>query len=282
MKNSKISIPHNTFLISTSIKSFGFIISDTNIDSKLSATSFFELYKFDPDTTQRIYGSIRRESGALSATDTDGNIFLFYTSPLYANLFAFVKKLDIDADMSATIVYNGQIPDEHAVTALTQSLLPARDRQGLIVTETNALPPAFGDYLLPSEYALNKTTAHPSIADGYVFSKFGFVLFMSFLYMTASALDLNIQLTLDAKSGVISAELDTSGRDTEIIILRLDFMRRIMDTQNLNLFYKKGEALSLLFLPFYIDDGLYGVKAPINILLTREDLIKWQITDEDE
>ncbi len=293
MINSQNPLLSDTYLISTNIRSFGFIISDTASrpsKGRNASAAFFEVFRFSPDVTKQIFDNLCSDGArTVFATDLRGQGFLFYSPVHHVKLFAFVKKLDINGNEAATIIrehlsdsiicINGKTADiSHdgyrgicdTICNLQKLLLSCNTRDP-DTREMQSSIQGISECFCENEINLELSELALGNKQGYIFSAGGFVLFLSFFYMTASKLGARngVRLSLggNAAASVIRAELNISDNDHEKIISKLDFLRDTMDAQNLTLFYTlENQSIKTVFLPYYIDDGLHGVKAPIEPL----------------
>lgn len=281
-------LDNNTYLISTNARSFGFIISDTDTgDSKTTSKSenFFEIFHFTPDITSKIIAGLNSSASyPIFAQDINSNGFLFCKPTSVAGVFAFVKRIDINPDEVATIIRESLInkviciggdhrdysEESYAKIYNTvlkfNSLLSLDKIRNPKIHDITMSATSISDNLLIDKTSLDIYEGNSD--DEYVFSPCGFALFLSFVYLSSAKLNSKETVKIELKNNrgcfAVCASIKASLDSQSNILPKLSFLSNIMDLQNLNLFYsKKGEEINMIFLPYYIDDGLHGVKAPI-------------------
>ncbi len=257
---NELQIESGSYLISTSFKSFGFIINDTETKENGRQDNFFENFRFAPEISAKLFKLLCKNTPVtIYATDENSNGFLFFQSEITAGVFAFIKRIDINPDEAATIIresfsdrivcLNGGCDNYSEDAFLNFSSMATRVSQ--------LLENDFSDAFIYSA-SLRDTSQE------YVFSPCGFSLFLYFIRMTKSNPDVSFSPYKNG-SVIVSAQLITNGDRNDEILKKLGFVMKIMDLQNLNIYYThSNNEIKISFFPYYIDDGLHGVKAPIN------------------
>lgn len=242
----KHTIPNNVLLLSTNIRTFGYIIAET--DNADGNRNFFERFSFEPNIAIGIFHALRDgEAKPIIAADTKGNLFIFI-KPYGSGIFAIAKRLDISSANMSTIIrerlddfiYLGSLPTDCAEKHIDPSLIMEFFATCDSIMALTAIP-----------------ESNFSEADEYVFSHEGYSLFLTFIRMHGA-------VELEYKDGggykIFYACID----DIPHVSDRLEFMISAMDSQSLNLYYIKEDGkLRIAFLPYYIDDGKLGVKTKI-------------------
>ena len=257
----------NTYLFSTSLKSFGFIISSHDKDS--SSDNFFELFSFDATTTEELYRKLNDNTvDTIFARDLNENGFLFFSNKSKSSLFAVAKMIDMNSGIASTIIQKhfpdevfciGTANEENSYEHYIQIHDTIYNTKQLVSSNSVA------DY-----FKINKNTfTSTEIKSEYVFCDNGFNLFLSFVYLFAKthndADNPHISVHNIDGAKIIKIKLNCADEHSDNLTSKLNFLRDTLDAQNLSLFYEiDREEIKILFLPYYIDDGLFGVKAPIN------------------
>ncbi len=288
MINSKNIIEHNTYLISTNIRSFGYIISDTDKNRPIgnnTSENFFDIFCFEPEISSKIFELLNAPRPCtIYAIDKEMQGFLFYQSSCASSIFAFIKKIDINCDIAATIIRKGfsnsiiclngndtncseedYVKTYDIIRSLGELLSVGEEKSPQIQEMLNSAADVSDGFLIDKA---ESQICVPNNNDGYIFSVGGFALFLSFLYMTEAkhknAINVCIKLNEHQGHHLACAQILIIQYIHAGIKERLAFLRNTMDSQNLNMFYKEdGDEIKIVFLPYYIDDGLHGVKAPI-------------------
>ena len=274
---------NNTYLVSTNLRSFGFVICDADTENKKSTENFFELFRFSPNVAAKIFEALNSGSGTtVFAKDNRSNGFMFFQSTAIAGVFAFVKRIDIHPDKAATIIrsvfsddvicLNGEKTEyceedfSYIASSVNSfiSLLATNGKSGykmhgMIASLTNASSKLSVELSDTNEFC-------GAEGNDYVFSPCGFALFVGFLCLSGA----NSRIKIHPHHNNCNIAHTQIFADSDLgssLIPKLDFLRSLMDLQNLNLFYSpRGNEIDIIFLPYYIDDGLHGVKAPIDYL----------------
>ena len=277
------SIECNSYLISTNIQSFGYIISDTDdrMKEKLHASdSFFEIFQFDPDTAAKIFNTLRSNtSAAIFAKDINSNGFLFCQSVSTVGVFAFIKRIDINPDEAATIIREAFCNEiiclnceycacsEESYSEIYNMLSQIINRLSSKASSGIKIHDMLSSVThIPIRISFDNadTSLQNAGPCEYVLCVQGFAVFLSFLCMTHEIAIIKIKSYNNYH--IAYATIKADGIFQASILKKLDFLKNVMYSQNLNLFYSiKENEINIIFFPYYIDDGLLGVKAPINL-----------------
>ncbi len=255
-------ILNNTYILSTNIRSFGFILADTDEDAG-KHNNFFEKFSFEPNIAAQIYHALRDTAeNLIIAESAKGTSFMFFKPEYCAGIFTIVKRLDIMPHEMATIIresFDGNViylGGEHTE-------LPCdRDRMQDVISSITRSLAIFNDPEALTNVRL-LCDIDRSYSGEYVFCRNGYSLFLLFLCMSASK-DTDMKLSCKEYDNykIISACIDTRPNISE----RLAYLSDVMEAQSLNLYYvKEDDKLKIAFLPYYIDDGKLGVKAEIDL-----------------
>ena len=257
----------DTYLFSTSLKSFGFIISSHEADK--SSENFFERFSFDAATTEELYKRLNDNTiNIIFARDLNENGFLFFSNKSKSSLFAIAKIIDMKNDIAATIIQKHFTDDVFCIGAANEENSSENYIEiHNIICNTKQLLSADA---VTSYLEIDKSTfTSTKIKSEYVFCDNGFNLFLSFVYLFARGRNdidkphISVHNIDGAK--IIKVILNCADGHSESFMSKLNFLRDTLDAQNLSLFYEiDQEEIKIMFLPYYIDDGLFGVKAPIN------------------
>lgn len=275
----------DSYIISTDIKSFGLIIGDTDASiegSDHKAPSFFETFDFDTNVATKILRILNDERNRIIyAIDRHRNGFLFSSPASNANLFAFVKKIDIDCDIAGTII-------KERFSDLVDSVSDSKDRSydneeyasmHSLVSDISGIlsicanNPSDGEDVIRyadriAEIFSQEEIQSKQIGDliphkDHIYPASPIMLVLAFLYMTSAKDGGELSLKIDTVSDAVTIGASIDSRVSHLMP-RLEFIQSAMDMRNLSLFYREKEnTTEILFVPCYIDDGLYGVKAPI-------------------
>ena len=267
-------------MISANIKSFGYIISSTD---SFVGDDFFNIFDFEPSVASKLFNHLADNyTYGVYATDRKNQGFLFFKPTSGAEPFALVKRLDISGNIAATII-NERFSDAFVsvsdlpfstyseedyieiesiinnVKTMLSACAPAVRHSHDILTCANNISSSFGDNAIK----LNPDGPLEE-RDDYIFSSSSLSLMLMFLYMTARGRGASFNISIEGKTvGVLQASITLKDAPTRA----LEFLQSAMEKQNLSLFYRTDDdTTKILFIPYYIDDGLYGVKAPITFV----------------
>ena len=186
--------------------------------------------------------------------DKDGNCFIFCNTVSGTGVFALAKRMDLPSALAA--IQNGMFD---SVIRLDDGIPPCSlESCGVLSSIASNC-----EELLAMN---NNIPFMPCISGSqYILSNCGLSLFFSFLSVIPKEM-CGVEIQADKEGyAIISATVKAANADE--LAMRLELLQDIMDTQNLNLAYSRnGDEIKIAFLPYYIDDGLYGVKSTIEIL----------------